>query len=614
MLVNIINFFLRFVIQYKEEHRIKHNLIDAFLICLIIFIPDVVLRFTGRAFINIHVIVTLLLILFSLVLSFSGVVVKFIVGTFLFVIQFTQFNYMYFGGMAIEPSLIPKIIGDSGDILDSIKEVLPILPFAILPYILFLVHIFYFRKKTYFAFISIILVIAFFSWLFYYEKARDINNTSPKPTRQTIRNSLATYGFFLTHITNIHSLENDLDLMKKKAYKPYEVSKINNTNNENRIIILIWGESTNAKDMHIINKKLFRNNTPYLEKFAENNEEHFMFMNAISGATATRASAPLFFNMIREPGNTLAIKEMAHNLFKMAKDNGYKTHWLSSQGIINAEDSSIFADNMHTQENHGYDIKTKHDDYLIELFKELDLSKGKHLIVLNPNNTHLPYYKNYEHRKEEFRKFTDNKTRREQELSAYHNCILYLDWWINEILSIAIRKDADYVLYSSDHGEFIGENFDSNKNNDLYGHNLLHFDLTNVPFLMYSKKNNKEMFNKLRLKKFISHNEISFILANLIGYDVKNLNTIGNKKDNLYFVHDTALIGDYRTIPYTISENGEIIQKPTTSVKKILEEVIAFANLNNQDKQTNVNNSINKDVKNNEKTKNKKQLKQKHKK
>ena len=130
--------------------------------------------------------------------------------------------------------------------------------------------------------------------MFYYEKARDINNTSPKPTRQTIRNSLSTYGFFLTHITNIHSLENDLDLMKKKAYKPYEVSKINNTNNENRIIILIWGESTNAKDMHIINKKLFRNNTPYLEKFAENNEEHFMFMNAISGATATRASAPLF--------------------------------------------------------------------------------------------------------------------------------------------------------------------------------------------------------------------------------------------------------------------------------------------------------------------------------
>ena len=544
------------------------------MICLIIFIPDIVLKFTGRAFINIHIVVTLLLILLAFAISFSGIVVKFIVGTFLFLIQFTQFNYMYFGGMALEPGLIAKILGDSGDILDSAKAVLPILPFAILPYVCFLIHIFMFRSKTHFAFLSIILIIAFFSWLFYHERLRDINNTSPRPTRQTIRNSLSTYGFFITHLTNTNSIENELDKMKKIAYKPYEVSKITDNKKENRIIILIWGESTNAKDMHLINKKLFRNNTPYLEKFAENNDEHFMYMNAISGATATRASAPLFFNMINEPGNTLAIKEMSHNLFKMARENGYRTHWLSSQGIINAEDSSVFADNMHTQENHGYDVKTKHDDYLIELFKKLDLSKGKHLIVLNPNNTHLPYYKNYEHRKKEFRKFADNKTRKDQELSAYHNCILYLDWWINEVLSIAIIKDADYVLYSSDHGEFIGEDFNNSNNTELYGHNLLHFDLTNVPFLIYSKKNNKKMFAEFKQKQNITHYEISLIMANLLGYNVENNNISNNNDGEIFFVHDTELIGDYRVIPYVRNKKGDIMQKQKTSVKKILDQVI----------------------------------------
>ena len=540
------------------------------------FLPDFILEITGKTRINIHMILTIALILFAFLTSLSGIVVKLIVGTFLFIIQLTQTNYMYFCGMPIEPKLIKKIFEEKDDIFEyeNFMYVLPILPFIVLPYIFYIWHSFKARKKTYFSILSIFLIIFSYSLLLKEENKRTIDEKMPKPFRQTILNSLSTYTFFLTHLKDEKLIDDELDKVKKKAYKPYQISKIKNNNEENKIVILIWGESTNSKDMHVINNKLFRKNTPKLEDFAKKNKNHFMSMTSISSSTATRSSSPLFFNLIKEPGNILPIKNISHNLFKMAKENGYKTHWLSSQGIIIPQDSYIFADNMHTFEKHAYAIKKKSDDYLIDLLKKLDLSKGKHLIVLNPRNTHIPYNRNYKHRKSEFEKYTENKTRKDAELSAYHNCILYLDWWINEILDIAIKKNADYVLYTSDHGDFIGDDPNLKHGESTFGHNLLNLGITYVPFMIYSKKNNKELFNELKQKKIMTHYEMSILMANLIGYNVKNPNLIKDGNDDLFFIHDASIIGDYRVIPY-VRKNGKIIQKTHTSAKKFMKKLIS---------------------------------------
>ena len=576
MISSVIAFLSNLLLQRKNEYKIKNNIIEAILLCLIMFLPDFILKITGKTYMNVHIIFTIILILFAFLTSFSGIVVKLIVGTFLFVIQLTQTNYMYFSGMPIEPKLIKKIFAEKDDVFEyeHFMYVLPILPFVILPYVFYVWHSFKTRKRTYFSILSAFLIVFSYSFFLKAENKRTIDEKIPKPFRQTILNSLSTYTFFLSHLKSEDSMNSELDDIKKKAYIPYQISKIKNNNEENRIVILIWGESTNSKDMHIINNKLFRKNTPKLENFAKKNKNHFMSMTSISGSTATRSSAPLFFNLIKEPGNTLPIRSVSQNLFKMAKENGYKTHWLSSQGIIIPQDSYVFADDMQTAEKHIYAIKKKSDDYLIDLFKKLDLSKGKHLIVLNPRNTHTPYNKNYKHRKAEFEKYTDSKTRKDAELSAYHNCILYLDWWINEILSIAIKKNADYVLFSSDHGDFIGDNPNLKHGNSTFGHNLLDLGITYVPFMIYSKKNNEKMFNKLKEKKIITHYEIGMLMANLIGYNVKNPNLIKDGNDNLFFIHDASIIGDYRVIPY-VRNDGKIIQKTPISAKKFMKKLIS---------------------------------------
>ena len=558
-----------FVIPNKSAN-IKYNIVFTLLMILIVSIPDIILNISGTGFIIFHTVILIVMFVTCFLLSFCGTFLKILISTFVFITQLMQLNYMYFSGIPIDPLLIPKILTETGDIIENAKVVWKIEPFIIIPFIGIIYYTLKFKKKMYFSIFACTTVVCCFGWLFYTESKRDISKFIIKPTRQTIRNSMTTSAFFLTHVKSINSFDKSLP---QKAYVEYSVKKI--SSNTPRIVVIFWGESTNDRDMSVINKKC-RETTPLLTKFSQNHSDNFLAMTAISGSVATLSSTPLFFNMIREPGNIYCLQTMKHNLFKMAKENGYKTHWLSTQSIIIPESSSIFADEMHNFEKHTIKVERKHDDYLIELFNNLDLSKGKHLIVINPRSVHIPYDTNYEHHKEKFEKYTNNlsvnSTKRSTTLNMYHNNIIYLDWLLNELLSIAIKKDVDYFFITSDHGEIIGTNGEGIHGTGLYGHNFLIEDVARVPFLMYSKKKDKKLFRQFKKLGVISHYEISKFIANLIGYDVKNPNEKGAL--NNFFIHDASIVGDYRFINY-IRENGKIKKVNSDSTVNYINNLIA---------------------------------------
>ena len=555
--------FVGFFVIPKEDVRFKHHLVSTFLLLLLVFLPDVILSVAGKCYINIHLVITAIAVLTCFLLSFSGIVIKILLGLFIFIAQFTQLNYAFVTGFAIEPLLIAKIFQDNtDDLLDNLSAVWHVDLIYFICFVLFLVFNIRKRKFFYFSPFSFIAIFTGCFWLFYNGYNKKMDKFFVSPTRQTIRNSLSSYAFFLTNIKSISKFDTKI---VDKAYKKYEVKKI--TDKTPRVIIIFMGESTNAKDMSLINQDL-RDTTPLLKKFAEGNEDHFAYTTAMSGAVGTMASHALFFNMIREPGNVNSIKRIEHNLFKMAKENGYKTHWLSTQSIINPDYSAVFADDIQTQESNAVQYKMKGDDHLIDEFKKMDLSKGKHLVVINPKTAHIPFYKNYIHHKKEFKKFADNKTRIAQEMSAYHNSILYLDWLLNELLSVAIRKDADYFIITSDHGEFIGEN--GGFHGFSMGHNILDMGIVFVPYIVYSKESNKTLMDSIRNTKLTSHYEISKFVAGLLGYEVKNPNDDGKT----LFIHEARINGNYKVLPYRI-ENGEAIKSDPTTAETYMNEIVS---------------------------------------
>ena len=61
------------------------------------------------------------------------------------------------------------------------------------------------------------------------------------------------------------------------------------------------------------------------------NDENFLYKKAIGGGVSTIVSIPTFFNIIQKPDGLPQILSTNTCLFKMAKNNGFNTHFYSSQ-------------------------------------------------------------------------------------------------------------------------------------------------------------------------------------------------------------------------------------------------------------------------------------------
>ena len=118
----------------------------------------------------------------------------------------------------------------------------------------------------------------------------------------------------------------------------------------------------------------------------------------------------------------------------MAKENGYKTHWISSQENNNVEYGGIVADNVVTSMGiHALKIKKEGDWFLLDLFKNLDLSQGKHFVVVQFKTPHLPYSWNYRGHPE-FEKFKAEPAKVSKTSAEYHNAMLMADELISKTI------------------------------------------------------------------------------------------------------------------------------------------------------------------------------------
>lgn len=543
---NISNFFSILLLKEKCNHFL-YNIFLSFLCVFAFFTPDYILKISGASKVDFEFIFFFAFFIFGLILSMikSQKVVYIVVGIF-FVFECIQLHYMAYFGMPISAPEIKKIFTETHDIAESgfsyFYAVWYVLPTMLITYG---TYIYFYHKysnkcfKTKVAYLFLIIVL-----LVKPERAyrKTLKNFLPGPTRNSIHNTLNTFSYFFVKELWSNNLQKDI------IFQDYIIEKKQNFEKPN-IIILLVGESMNFKHLGLYDYE--RNTTPNLNKLKDN--ENFIYKKALSSSISTSSALPFLFNIIREPGNFKLLSNKNNNLFKLAKNNDFKTYFITSQESKTLNDVGVnFCDKTITKEDDYIDFTDKKDDNLLEYLDKFlnEENIQNKFISIFQRNLHSPYENNYEEHYNEFNVYNINqKTRKDKMVNSYDNAVLFEDYFINEIIN-RINKIQDksiILIITADHGQMLGED-------NLYGHNILDYRVAQIPFMIYYNDNYKIGFDKKNIFDNISHYEISKIIANIIGYEVKNPND-----DGKYFIQGNNIYFDNFLIPYTRDKNNNLI-------------------------------------------------------
>lgn len=538
--------------------KLKYNALMGLLFAFLVVLPDYLFEaFLPNITYLTDCVFLAVMFVFGFFLSLSGVWVYAVCCLLFMFMQLIQLGHIAYFARPINPLDIGKVFDELDDIYSagiSDWDDFWFVPLAAaLPFLILLFMEFKWRKKLYFSFIGILAVIIFLGVKPERATRRGLHSFLPPETRYSIHNSINSFSFYLVHgadSKNIH------DIVPQDFYLPYKVEKLPESS---QLVVLIMGESTNADKMHLFNPNA-RQTTPQLDKMKDN--AGFVYSTAISGAVSTHSSLPIFFNMMKEPGNIQKLEIEDTNLFRMAKENGFKTYFYSAYDMKQTNLIGVrYIDEIVTSEHNPRKFKRKKEDLLLKMFKKLDLKNGKNFVVLNFKSVHSPYEENYEHH-QKFDVFKPKDgSRFEEENAAYDNAILYIDSVLGQLLAEFKRLNIakSQFIFTSDHGEMLG------LPDGRYGHNQLVMEDMRVPFFLYSLGGKTPVLPK----GVISHYEISELAAQYLGYKVTN----PNYNNNVFFVHGNNLFEEYQFVEYQ-RINGKLQEVLKDEVEDFIREKI----------------------------------------
>jgi glucan phosphoethanolaminetransferase (alkaline phosphatase superfamily) len=502
------------------------NLIFAFLFTLFLLLPDFIADTLWK---NYYIVTSkntlkeiFITFIIALLVSFLPKRLKLIFGAFFILLSFIQIGYFAYFHTYMPPYQLDLLFSEYKDIIEALSQIVLITTALIVSVVFLLILINLFHKitkpKTSKAAVFILILLL---TLFPFVMARKKTLYLPNATHFGYLNTLFAINLWL--IENISP-------QKRQKFKPYSVKKIDEGK---PIVVMIMGESLNFKRMHLFGWDI--NDTPRLERLAKT-DKNFKFAKAISGGVNTPVSIVTFFNVKREPTNTALLLSQKTNLLKLAKQNSYKTYWLSMQ----EEGTSIstllnYADYKKTRK----DFKEKYDDALIKELKKIPLNQ-KLFIVLHLRADHAPYEKYTPPRFYKWNFHTENNTLYRR--NSYYDSVLYVDYVISSIINYMKKHARNFVIYfTSDHAEMLG----FPDENGLFGHSRLVFGDTFVPFIYYS-----DAYHKNLTKNYYNHYQIAKMLAKDLGYEIINPN-----EDGTYYVNGVKIDGSAGFIHYKFKKS-----------------------------------------------------------
>jgi glucan phosphoethanolaminetransferase (alkaline phosphatase superfamily) len=228
-------------------------------------------------------------------------------------------------------------------------------------------------------------------------------------------------------------------------------------------VILIIGES--AREDHFSLGGYKRNTNPWLSK-----EKNLIYYREVTACyPLTRVAVPCMLTRATRDNKDIAAKETS--FIGIFRKLGFYTSWVGMQGALSVIDAPYIdlAKESHKTLLPGTEVElsSSNDSSLLKFVEQFshDHIKGENLLVLHTFGSHFHYEDRYPSEFREFKpvcfkkKFLSSMSHcsLEELNNSYDNSILYTDYFIKQVID-RFRDKNTLVIYTSDHGESLGEN------------------------------------------------------------------------------------------------------------------------------------------------------------
>jgi len=270
-------------------------------------------------------------------------------------------------------------------------------------------------------------------------------------------------------------------------------------NKEPLIVILVIGESARADRFSLNGYK--RETTPRLAAL----KNLVSYSNASSCSTSTQSSVPCLLGRSKFKDFSFPISEVS--FIEIFKEAGFQTYWISIQDESNS--IATFAQ----EADYQIDLKDKkYDaDILDAVDKALQINKNT-LLVLHTNGSHMDYNKKVPDDLKIFKPLCNDDYTECTKISldnSYDNTIYYTDFFLESLIKKIQHKNA-FFIYTSDHGESLGEKYAGFITR--YGHaspyHLAPIEQTHIPLIAWFSNDFLDE-NNLTMKSFDKSSKVS---------------------------------------------------------------------------------------------------------
>ena len=269
--------------------------------------------------------------------------------------------------------------------------------------------------------------------------------------------------FFITEMKRLNTLKSRLpynvfngveDYYSAPKFQLNTALPIVKKQTDSLTVIFVLGETVRAD--HLGLNGYIRNTTPLLSK-----QDIISFPNIFTNNTYTASSIPQVLT-----DKELDIdKESYLSIYSLANAAGFETTRIGNQTleksfapIVETNGRVLLVDKYKSE----YSFNKELDEVMLPVLDSVLGTSTTQFITLHMMGSHWYYENRYS---DNFRKYTPVITSKyipslteEQIVNSYDNTILYLDYFLNELIERAKKMPTPTVVfYVSDHGESLGE-------------------------------------------------------------------------------------------------------------------------------------------------------------
>lgn len=458
---------------------------------------------------------------------------RFLILSFLLILNFFQMGHLSYFGTQVLPNEIFLFFAEyqeiAGTVSAELSHILIPLMFTLVP---MAIGLFFIRKfKNVYTFKLVPVIVAVY---FIYNPVRTYvtgNTWGRQPSTRELSgmNLYLSASYCLGKIVP-RKLESKRYSVQENESMRLKLEKLANSEWDNVIVILGESLSPNHMSLYDYNKPT----TPFLSSLKTS--PNFFHTIALSSGVSTDISVAFFLNLGYGEAGGLKAAKGEHCLFKLAKETGFSTHFLSVQSseqlrYIAPYLCTAYLDDYRSLENISpatVNDQAAFDQELLPKLNELLETKTKKFIMLHQRGSHAPWALRYRPIAAKFA--SEGKDKR---ISDYDNSVVEFDLFWKELDQLLSKKKTkNLVIYLSDHGESLGE---SNR----YGHGFLLPTSFEVPLIIQAY--NHELPDRTKdLPRYIPQYNLSLYLARELGW---NTNQSPNTLMNDYVIYGNDIDG-----------------------------------------------------------------------